>query len=739
MASSGNAGTPGQGTQGPGQGTQVQMVTPTFLDELSTRAENFRNSMLPLIRDPALLDQAVLAYVQQQLSMAPQGASSSSTTPLVAMETVTVPMEQQVPLPQQALPVKQEPQPQRTAADSGLAQPMAPSVTAQPMAPMAATQQATPYMAPTSTTAPFVSEWDKIRNDLVMIRDGKATTEILMAPQDYGPWTDIETIKVARKKMKELVERSIREGSADTVWSALGNDTTLKALLYQVPIPAPRTLAPSTSTATPGQPQVTHAKPPAPTHFVDRDQGTAAKGKGKRDPGDDEEPKGKGKRAKGEQVLDGLAINTIDYNRTMMDHVKKYLGNKELLDFEDYAKQQCPDWQEVWDTWHALYKEPMTADDEDRVKEEWLQCIFRQLYVLRQGIFRAPEFRTYDDKLIISKSGHFLHPEGLWILWHRGGSPKPSCPMRIPEFERRGLGRAAAQRPRGHMADTPEEPRRRYRDPNQIWPPMRMRIPQALWVKRGTVARNQCYVCEGLHHHGHMCKILWAWYRCDEGEFILSRQGIELPEEIIRVTATIWQYIEPGVELNYPVDFICTTVRRILEEEEEKDFFRLRGDYLYNEELAEQLGWPRDWERIGTQGLEAQLEEQRRRSVAESQGIRGGHGTRGGKGTRGGQSAASLVPDFTSPPGTRWPLTGDPATPAPPEQGTAVQGTLSLGTSEASTVLVFGSHTPVQGEVQGHGTQVLPGQAEGEGTSGAREREPSVEDTHVKVEPGPLP
>ena len=506
-------------------------------------------------------------------------------------------------------------------------------------------------------------------------------------------------------------------------------------------------LAPAASAAASGIPARSRTpapaapKPRAPTLFGDeatQDKGyfkgdQLAKGKGKR-PHAYEEPKGKGKKGR----LDSEAAETIDLNKDFVVDVGRHLGRQVGTCIEDYIMDWVPDFEDQFDYYMACLRVPMAEGDIARIRDEWHHCILRSLLALREGIFKDHVFRRYFGVFTISHSGHLLHPTRMWVLWHRGGSPKPTNPCKLPQLMARGLSHDAQPRPRNRdEEEVPMDRHRRGRDPNRVWPPTHLRIPEALWQERGSVHRDQCYICKGVNHHGYNCPFLWAWYHSMEGTNSLRDQGIEYPEEVRDATMELWRIMAVGLELHYPLALVCVLSRRIHDGILDEDHFESHGDYLEREELAARLGYPRGWEEMTFRELEGLVIARQRRAVQESQGLGGGtsstgtqeHSPRFGTGTTAipkqrARTPRARTPRGRTPAGIRGPHTlGTP--------GVIETGTLGGdgGTFEGGRAWM---KPTTQGTSEDTGTHGLPAEGTAGDDGGTTETTPAVREPSVE-------
>ena len=352
------------------------------------------------------------------------------------------------------------------------------------------------------------------------------------------------------------------------------------------------------------------------------------KGKGKRKYSDEgqgtrwPEPRtqGKGKRGKNfatqgdrGEVLIGQLLRE---NQEFLDVATRQIRNELHLTPHDYARQWFPNFETTLLLMKARYSKVMKRDpnevtpgapeelvtnrldDEnlDRIRQEWIHCIFRQLLLLRRGIFRDARYDEYEEAFDVSHSGHLLHPMKRFTLWEKPGKPRPSNECRIHDCQRLGLTYDAQTRPSYQDDDDTQKDYRRTRDPDMVWPPQNLRIPNELYKHRYSTEKNQCYVCEGWNHHGFKCPFLWAYFHSEEGEEALRTQGIEMPREAFVRTHPHWDILENGLKNEWPLREACIISRRIHDRELPEDYWIDQGNYVTKTEFARTLGFPPGWE-----------------------------------------------------------------------------------------------------------------------------------------------
>jgi hypothetical protein len=76
-------------------------------------------------------------------------------------------------------------------------------------------------------------------------------------------------------------------------------------------------------------------------------------------------------------------------------------------------------------------KGKVTQEDETRIRDEWTECILRQLLMLRSGIFRDDKWHKWTNDLLISHTGHMLHPVSRIVVWVHHGPKRPSMSLEI--------------------------------------------------------------------------------------------------------------------------------------------------------------------------------------------------------------------------------------------------------------------------------------------------------------------
>ena len=187
-----------------------------------------------------------------------------------------------------------------------------------------------------------------------------------------------------------------------------------------------------------------------------------------------------------------------------------------------------------------MTRQGLSFEDEERIEDESVECVLRQMLFLRLGFFRDAPWRRFEAGLMLTHSGHLMNPDTQVVIWGRPGRPKPSCPCELEGIRNTGRTHNALSRhapPEENQEEEGEEAQRRPRDRGCTWPPMSLRVPDVLYRRQHLVPRNQCYICEGIGHHGYRCPWLWCWfYVTPEGINMLARQGLEVPDEAKEAT-----------------------------------------------------------------------------------------------------------------------------------------------------------------------------------------------------------
>ena len=322
-----------------------------------------------------------------------------------------------------------------------------------------------------------------------------------------------------------------------------------------------------------------------------------------------QEPKGKGKRTyeegPGKGPGKGIFYNDnvralLARHKAFLREVTKYLAKELGMTIEDYVRDQGTNVSEAYALWYSRLDQGTIAslsfEDEARIEHEWNLCILRMMLFMRIGCFRDPRWRTFEEGLMITHSGHLMDPDTYVVIWMEAGRLKPSCTCTIPGFRTAGFGHNALSRHRGEQATFDDETQRRPRDRHCVWPPMSMRFPDELFERRGKVPQNHCYVCNEEGHHAHSCPYYWAWlYATPEGRNFMHRQGYEVPELSQKATKAHAKALLEVLNYHWPLVKAMSLARQVHTEENPDNFLEDLGDYVDKERMAIALGYPRKW------------------------------------------------------------------------------------------------------------------------------------------------
>ena len=110
---------------------------------------------------------------------------------------------------------------------------------------------------------------------------------------------------------------------------------------------------------------------------------------------------------KGRRVLDA----DRQFERAVLRELAK---NEEEMTIQEYVTNSAHlNPVEHLDTWILTRKHKgiITREDEDRLLAEYSRCILRQTLYLKGGIFSKPEWRHYEQELMVSHTEHLMDPE----------------------------------------------------------------------------------------------------------------------------------------------------------------------------------------------------------------------------------------------------------------------------------------------------------------------------------------
>ena len=314
----------------------------------------------------------------------------------------------------------------------------------------------------------------------------------------------------------------------------------------------------------------------------------------------DEEPKGKGKRLKGSAMVftqsmkDALDLDKQFFAELEWDLRRRTHGIRTLAELADEHSKVS----EHLAFWSSTLAHPLDPRDEVRIEEEWIRCVIRQMYVLRKTCFMDPRWRRYAD-LCISHSGHLMDPESRIVLWHSGGKPQPTNRAVLEGVMATGRTHAAVGRPRTHLVDPDQVDPEHVASTETHWPPPHLRVPDEIVTFRRSrdLDRQQCYVCTGYGHSGNKCPYLTAVYICtDIGQSLLRRANVAVPPGIRESSQPFVLALRLVLSYRWPLRMACVIAKGLVEDDTLEEELEDYGDYVDKKRMAEELGYPRDWE-----------------------------------------------------------------------------------------------------------------------------------------------
>jgi len=346
-------------------------------------------------------------------------------------------------------------------------------------------------------------------------------------------------------------------------------------------------------------------KGPGPGLLQPKGKGDGPKGdvKGGGLKGKGDEPKGKG----GFRITNSMQA-ALRENEEFLETVGHYLrthagqfgvpaNTRELVD-----SRLVSDLEHLVDFWintryahRARCGKDELAAIKEIIVEEWHQCILRQLLFSFHGIFADSYWDNFRRNLMISHSGHLLDPETRFAIWHRGGSPQPSCAYVDADLAQFGTTHDAISRPRTRDAD---------RDPDHVprtvqhWLPRNLRIPPVILRHRNDsdLQKNQCYCCKVIGHTAENCPILLAVYLVtDAGQNACRTIRWHVPQEIaeLPVVQLCCTTLALVLKFRYPLDEACVLVQDLNDGNVPSTYLDDQGDYIDRQTLLQALGQPR--------------------------------------------------------------------------------------------------------------------------------------------------
>jgi hypothetical protein len=333
---------------------------------------------------------------------------------------------------------------------------------------------------------------------------------------------------------------------------------------------------------------------------------TGSKGSGKRTFEHEHGTSSKGHGKQKGNFMDQAFFDVLDRHREFSREVQRYVAGEGLTKIE-YVLTWADVEQEYryWNSRQAPERRP-DYDNEVRIKEEWTECILRQLLLLKEGNFRNREWRRFDKHFVLSHGGHMLHPTHRVMIWGAKGSPKPSNPVEL-DGTRDTMKTFGANKRHYGNDDDDDAPREQTnkRDQGAAFPPQSLKVPPIFYMYKKTVGENLCYVCEGYNHHGFRCECLMAYFHLvPEGQEFLAAQGLSIPTEMVYAIA---MYIETFKviyeELKYPARLACILVRRWLTKDLPVTALRDFGEFADKAEMAKEAGYPKFWEGLAWQRI----------------------------------------------------------------------------------------------------------------------------------------
>jgi hypothetical protein len=233
------------------------------------------------------------------------------------------------------------------------------------------------------------------------------------------------------------------------------------------------------------------------------------------------------------------------------------------------------------------FKGIVTREDEDRIIAEYSRCICRQMLYLRDGVFKKPEWRHFEEELMISHTGHLMDPDRCIVTWHNGQKPQPNFQGTMNGLRASGRTYDAVGRPRFDREQF-DEPKPSITE--TIWPPADLKMPRELKMFRYhlQIEDSQCWLCMGHNHKAKQCPFWFGFViHHPDGRKLIGNTVV--PKEIAEAYLPHALMMNVCLYYNMPLKMATELAQLVLSDEAPYDRIEELNDSLQRDKMAKYL------------------------------------------------------------------------------------------------------------------------------------------------------